>query len=154
RGPKEWPSGGARRGWRVAGLAFHIVRRRQLAAVVDPDVRRQRLKAVAQSALVALRAGTVELPGRFNVAADAGALRMDTAMPVHADAASQRNATRGGSAFRAAHGHAVRIQFDGQFGGHDATQRRVGLGPVERYPEAGAAGAAGQTGMLHDADAT
>ena len=82
------------------------------------------------------------------VAARRRPLRVDTAVPVHADGAAQAGAARM-AAFGAAHGQLMPAQRHHQFGRRAVGIVRLGFRPVEGHAEGGAAGAAAQAGMAH-----
>ncbi len=117
-------------------------------ARVQPVLRLQRGQAVGLTCAITLRARSAVLPGRQQLATYGRALLVDGARRLLADGATQGNAA-GIGALAASHGQAMRIQLHGQLAGHLATEKGLGLGPVEGHAKEGTAGAAAQAGMGH-----
>ena len=81
-------------------------------------------------------------PGGLKLAARRGPQRVDDAANVLADRAMQRDAARR-LLLGAAHDGVVRRELRRQMRRREAAGARLGLAPIERGPEVGAAGAAG-----------
>src|SRR5438105_1556781 len=92
---------------------------------------------------VALRTGFPVFPCRLQIVARRRSLFVDAARGVAPDFAAQRQATRFG-AFGTVHDHAMGVELDREFRGHDATTVRISLQPMKGNTKVGAAGTAAQ----------
>jgi hypothetical protein len=113
---------------------------------------RERRQTVGGARLVALRAGLAEFERCRQLRAHRRPTGVDGAAAVAADVGIQRDAARV-RGVGAAHCAFVAAQGFGEFDGHRAAQRGVGLAPVEADAVMGAAGAAAQAGVRHRAGA-